>query len=85
LESETLSDRDTDWSPAAVAAAESSEEDMDLDNEVPDTMIKKKSGGKQKKGLTVRGQIDKVAAELAGNPNLEVQKRKAGLDGDNDG
>jgi hypothetical protein len=70
----------------AAAVAESSEEDMDLDDEVPDTMIKKKGGKKQKKGLKVRGQIDKVAAELAchPSPNLEVRKRKAGLDSDND-
>jgi hypothetical protein len=51
---------------------------MDLEEEVPDTMIKKKSGKKQKRGLTVRGQINKVAADIGGQPNLEVQKRKAG-------
>ena len=67
--------------------AESSEEDMDLDDEVPDTMIKKKGSKKQKKGLTVRGEIDKAAAQLEGHPspNLEVRKRRAGLVSDNDG
>ena len=67
--------------------AESSEEDMDLDDEVPDTMIKKKGGKKQKKGLTVRGEIVKAAAQLEGHPspNSEVRKRRAGLVSDNDG
>lgn len=73
---------------AAATEAESSEEDMDLDEEVPDTTIKKKSSKKQKRGLLVRGRINTAAAELTGQPNPEVppsvQKRKAGVDADSD-
>jgi hypothetical protein len=66
------------------------EQDIDLEGEEPDTMIKKKvrEKRKQKSGLGMRGRIDKVAAELSEiaspspnpNPNRGVQnsKRKAG-------
>jgi hypothetical protein len=73
----------TEWSPPT---AETSEEEMDIEDEVPDTTIKKKSGKKEKRGLIVRDQINKAAAELniqvAGasesNSRSEVQKRKTG-------
>jgi hypothetical protein len=60
---------------------------MDVEEEVPDTMIKKKSSKKQKRGLIVRGQINTAAAELNGiadqpTGNPEVQKQKAGPETD---
>ena len=56
---------------------ESSDEDMDLEEEAPDTTIKKKSGKKQKRGLVMRDQINKAAVELNNISdccNLEAEK-----------
>jgi len=53
---------------------------MDLGDDEPDTMIKKKKGGKNReKGLALRGRINQAAAEQSG-PIPDVQKRKAGLE-----
>jgi DNA-directed RNA polymerase subunit E'/Rpb7 len=59
----------------------SEECDMDLEEETPDTTIKKSSGKKQKKGITVRAEINSVAAQMVQEeePNVEVRKRKPGL------
>jgi hypothetical protein len=62
------------------------EEDMDMEEEVPDTTIKKKNSKKQKKGIIVRNQINSVVMEMTGTPsgeepqqpNVEVRKRKTG-------
>jgi hypothetical protein len=55
---------------------------MDLEGEEPDTVIKRKSGKKQKKGHSMRDHINKVAAELTqsntAGSNPDVHKRKAG-------
>jgi hypothetical protein len=86
---ESFSDSSIEWRPrvgtgtAAESESSDSEEDPDLENEEPDTMIKKKSGKKQKRGLDLRDRINKTAAaqlsDITG-PNLDVHKRKAGPD-----
>jgi hypothetical protein len=60
----------------------SEESDMDLEEETPDTTIKKPSSKKQKKGITVRARINSAAAAQmvqGEEPNVEVRKRKPGL------
>jgi hypothetical protein len=62
---------------------------MDLEDEEPDTKIKKKNGKKQKKGLTIRSRINKAAEGLSDiEPEVQkwkdVQKRKAGSDSRSD-
>ncbi|KAI0283462.1 hypothetical protein BC826DRAFT_1110208 [Russula brevipes] len=61
--------------------SEDSECDMDLEEETPDTTIKKTSGKKQKKGIAVRTEINSAAAQMVQGeqPNVEVRKRKSGL------
>ena len=76
-----------EWQPqigtalaAEPAESSDSEENMDLGDDEPDTMIKKKKGGKNReKGLALRGRINQAAAEQSG-PIPDVQKRKAGLE-----
>jgi hypothetical protein len=59
------------------------EDDEEPDSE-SDAMVTKKSGKKQKKGLTIRKRINEVAAEMSASdvagPNPVAQKRKAGPD-----
>ena len=61
--------------------SEDSEYDMDMEEETPDTTIKKSSGKKPKKGITVRARINSIAAEIdqPEQPNVETRKRKAGF------
>jgi hypothetical protein len=60
----------------------SDERDMDQDEEIEGTSsTRKKSRKKQKKGIAVRARIDTVSAEMLreDEPNVEVMKRKAGV------
>ena len=63
-----------------VESVSGEEDDMDLEEETPDTTIKKTSGKKQKKGIEVRARINAAAVEMVGEeqPDVEVKKRKAG-------
>ena len=56
------------------------EYNMDLEEETPDTTIKKTSGKKQKKGIEVRARINAAAVEMVREeqPDVEVKKWKAG-------
>ncbi|KAH9954106.1 hypothetical protein BJV74DRAFT_891833 [Russula compacta] len=76
-----------EWEPQAGATAKSQsselEEDMDLEDEELDTLIKKKkkSSKKQKAGVGMRDCINKAVAGLTQRDislNLKVQKQKAG-------
>ena len=66
---------------SVTSESEDSEYDMDMEEETPDTTIKRSSGKKPKKGITVRARINSVAAEIdqPEQPNVEARKRKTGL------
>jgi len=57
--------------------SEDSECDMDLEEETPDTTIKKMSGKKQKKGIAVRAEINSAATQMVQGeqPNVICKKR----------
>ncbi|KAI0278316.1 hypothetical protein BC826DRAFT_976344 [Russula brevipes] len=57
------------------------ESDMDEDEEIEGTSSIRKTSRKKQKGLAVRAKIDTVAAEMLrqDEPNVEVMKRKAGV------
>jgi hypothetical protein len=61
------------------------DEEMDLEEEAPDTGIRRNAGKTAKKrGLVQRDQINKMAAEINGpGPEPETKKHKAGPAPDN--